>query len=69
MVDAHQDVSGVDVRVRGPEGEYTLRGSYLVGADGESSRVRELAGIGFPGAGSSNCGLVADVGVPLEELP
>ncbi|NED92835.1 hypothetical protein G3I76_73925 [Streptomyces sp. SID11233] len=69
VVDAHQDVSGVDVRVRGPEGEYTLRGSYLVGADGESSRVRELAGIGFPGAGSSNCGLVADVGVPLEELP
>ncbi|MFJ9567899.1 FAD-dependent monooxygenase [Streptomyces fuscichromogenes] len=64
-----QDGSGVDVRVRGPEGEYVLRGSHLVGADGESSRVRELARIAFPGAGSSSCGLVADVAVALGELP
>ena len=64
-----QDGDGVDVRVRGPEGEYALRGSHLVGADGESSRVREGAGIAFPGSGSPNCGLVADVAVALGELP
>ncbi|MEV5985184.1 FAD-dependent monooxygenase [Streptomyces sp. NPDC052051] len=64
-----QDTDGVDVRVRGPEGEYLLRGSYLVGADGESSLVRELAGIPFPGTGASNCGLVADVEVEHDSLP
>jgi 2-polyprenyl-6-methoxyphenol hydroxylase-like FAD-dependent oxidoreductase len=69
VVGVGQDASGVEVRVHGPEGEYTLRGSYLVGADGESSRVRELTGIAFPGAGSSNCGLVADVAAALGDLP
>ncbi|MGW7261762.1 FAD-dependent monooxygenase [Streptomyces sp. NPDC054834] len=69
LVGFSQDASGVTAGVRGPEGEYELRGSHLVGADGESSRVRELAGIGFPGSGSPNCGLVADVEVTLGELP
>ncbi|MFD7034053.1 FAD-dependent monooxygenase [Streptomyces sp. NPDC059917] len=69
LVGFTQDATGVEVRVRGPRGEYTLVGSHLVGADGESSRVRELAGIGFPGSGSPNCGLVADVEVSLAELP
>ncbi|MFB9690924.1 FAD-dependent monooxygenase [Amycolatopsis plumensis] len=35
--------------VRGPDGEYRLDARYVVGCDGARSRVRELAGIGFPG--------------------
>jgi 2-polyprenyl-6-methoxyphenol hydroxylase-like FAD-dependent oxidoreductase len=35
--------------VRGPDGEYPLNATYVVGCDGAHSRVRELAGIGFPG--------------------
>jgi 2-polyprenyl-6-methoxyphenol hydroxylase-like FAD-dependent oxidoreductase len=35
--------------VRGPEGSYRLTAQYVVGCDGAHSRVRELAGIGFPG--------------------
>ncbi|MEU0532388.1 FAD-dependent monooxygenase [Amycolatopsis tolypomycina] len=35
--------------VRGPDGDYHLDARYVVGCDGAHSRVRELAGIGFPG--------------------
>ncbi|MEV6443608.1 FAD-dependent monooxygenase [Amycolatopsis sp. NPDC051716] len=35
--------------VRGPDGEYRIEPRYIVGCDGARSRVRELAGIGFPG--------------------
>jgi 2-polyprenyl-6-methoxyphenol hydroxylase-like FAD-dependent oxidoreductase len=38
-----------DDTVRGPDGEYRLDAKYVVGCDGAHSRVRELAGIGFPG--------------------
>ncbi|WP_328646546.1 FAD-dependent monooxygenase [Amycolatopsis sp. NBC_00348] len=40
----------VDVdTVRGPDGEYRPAAQYVVGCDGAHSRVRALAGIGFPG--------------------
>jgi bifunctional hydroxylase/dehydrase len=61
VIDAQQDRDGVTVIVRGPDGEYQLRASYLVGCDGGASRVRKLAGIGFPGTASSANGLTADV--------
>jgi 2-polyprenyl-6-methoxyphenol hydroxylase-like FAD-dependent oxidoreductase len=35
--------------VRGPDGLYRVNASYLVGCDGARSRVRDLAGIAFPG--------------------
>ncbi|GLY43758.1 FAD-dependent oxidoreductase [Amycolatopsis sp. NBRC 101858] len=35
--------------VRGADGSYRLEARYVVGCDGAHSRVRELAGIGFPG--------------------
>ncbi|MFB6508122.1 MULTISPECIES: FAD-dependent monooxygenase [unclassified Streptomyces] len=63
-----QDESGVTVTVRSADGEYRLRGSYLIGADGENSVVRELAGIGFPGSSQPNCGLVADVEIDFGDL-
>jgi 2-polyprenyl-6-methoxyphenol hydroxylase-like FAD-dependent oxidoreductase len=44
-----QDDGAVTLDVRGPDGDYRLRARYLVGCDGAHSRVRELAGIAFPG--------------------
>jgi 2-polyprenyl-6-methoxyphenol hydroxylase-like FAD-dependent oxidoreductase len=49
VLDLSQDDESVTVDVRGPDGEYRLPADYLVGCDGGGSRVRELAGIAFPG--------------------
>lgn len=56
-----QDGDGVTVTVRTAEGELAIRGRYLVGCDGRDSRVRELAGIPFPGTDPDFHGLVADI--------
>jgi 2-polyprenyl-6-methoxyphenol hydroxylase-like FAD-dependent oxidoreductase len=48
--DQHDD--GVTVHVAGPDGDYDLTTTYLVGADGGSSKTRHLAGIDFPGMSS-----------------
>jgi 2-polyprenyl-6-methoxyphenol hydroxylase-like FAD-dependent oxidoreductase len=45
--DQHTD--GVTVHVAGPDGDYELAATYLVGADGGTSQTRKLAGIDFPG--------------------
>ncbi|MGW4057552.1 FAD-dependent monooxygenase [Amycolatopsis sp. NPDC004747] len=45
----HELVSLDPFTVRGPDGEYRADPEYVVGCDGAHSRVRELAGIGFPG--------------------
>ncbi|ROQ66595.1 2-polyprenyl-6-methoxyphenol hydroxylase-like FAD-dependent oxidoreductase [Streptomyces sp. 840.1] len=44
-----QDDEAVTVSVRTEAGEGTLRASYLVGADGARSAVREALGLPFPG--------------------
>jgi 2-polyprenyl-6-methoxyphenol hydroxylase-like FAD-dependent oxidoreductase len=49
VIGLSQDETGVTVQVRGPDGEYPITAEYLVGADGGSSTVRKLTGIGFPG--------------------
>jgi 2-polyprenyl-6-methoxyphenol hydroxylase-like FAD-dependent oxidoreductase len=43
------DADGVDLEVRGPDGDRHVRARYVVGCDGARSAVRSLAGIGFPG--------------------
>jgi 3-(3-hydroxy-phenyl)propionate hydroxylase len=47
LLDFAEDGAGVDCRVRGPQGDYTLRTRWVVGCDGAASRVRELLGIGL----------------------
>ncbi|MFK0101936.1 FAD-dependent monooxygenase [Streptomyces sp. NPDC091040] len=64
-----QDEFGVSVTVRADEETYELRGSYLVGADGEDSVVRAQTGIAFSGTGPASCGLVADVEIDIQDLP
>ncbi|WP_300643678.1 FAD-dependent monooxygenase [Nocardioides sp.] len=44
-----QDESGVTVQVSGPDGPQTVRGDWLVGADGANSAVRQTLGLGFDG--------------------
>ncbi|WFG47213.1 FAD-dependent monooxygenase [Pseudonocardia alni] len=53
-----QDADGVTVRTTGGA---QVRASWLVGCDGAHSRVRELAGIGFPGVPVVERFLLADV--------
>ena len=49
VVGLSQDDTAVIAEVRGPDGPERLTARYLVGCDGASSRVRDLAGIPFPG--------------------
>src|SRR5918992_1603352 len=49
VVGLHQDDHRVTVEVRGPDGPYEMAAQFLVGCDGGHSRVRDLAGIPFPG--------------------
>ncbi|WP_416566914.1 FAD-dependent monooxygenase [Nocardia testacea] len=45
------DGDGVTLEISGPDGTASVRGRYLVGADGAHSVVRKQRGIGFPGIG------------------
>ena len=49
FLDATQDGSGVTARLETPGGIETVRGSYLIGADGARSVVRHLMGVAFEG--------------------
>lgn len=56
----------VTAEVRGPEGPYRVTARYLVGCDGPRSRVRELAGIPFPGTTYPEINRVGQVTIPDE---
>jgi 2-polyprenyl-6-methoxyphenol hydroxylase-like FAD-dependent oxidoreductase len=64
VVGLRQDDGTVTVDVRGPEGPSTLTARHLVGCDGPRSRVRDLAGIAFPGTTYPEVNRVAVVTVP-----
>lgn len=49
FIDAAQDASGVTARFETPNGIETVRGCYLIGADGARSVVRHLMGVPFEG--------------------
>ncbi|YCK37804.1 FAD-dependent monooxygenase [Actinomadura sp. ATCC 39365] len=62
----NQDDAGVRVDVRGPDGPYQVSARYLVGCDGARSRVRDWAGIGFPGTVYPEVNRLAQVTLPDE---
>jgi 3-(3-hydroxy-phenyl)propionate hydroxylase len=49
FLDATQDADGVTARFETPGGIETVRGRYLIGADGARSAVRHLMGVPFEG--------------------
>jgi 3-(3-hydroxy-phenyl)propionate hydroxylase len=49
FLDATQDGDGVTARVQTSDGVVTVRGLYLVGADGGRSAVRQTMGVAFEG--------------------
>ena len=64
VVGLHQDDDAVTVEVRGPDGPYEVATRFLVGCDGGRSRVRELAGVPFPGTAFPEIERLASVTVP-----
>jgi len=59
-----QDDVAVTAEVEGPDGAYRVSARYLVGCDGAYSRIRELAGIAFPGTTYPEVHRLAEVAVP-----
>jgi 2-polyprenyl-6-methoxyphenol hydroxylase-like FAD-dependent oxidoreductase len=49
LLDWTEEAGSVSARIRDEAGDSRVGAAYLVGCDGASSRVRDLAGIGFPG--------------------
>jgi 2-polyprenyl-6-methoxyphenol hydroxylase-like FAD-dependent oxidoreductase len=64
VIGVSQDDATVTVDVRGPDGTYEVTARYLVGCDGARSRVRDLAGIPFPGITYPEVQRLAQVTVP-----
>ncbi|PSK97236.1 2-polyprenyl-6-methoxyphenol hydroxylase-like FAD-dependent oxidoreductase [Haloactinopolyspora alba] len=58
----HQDDEGVRARFRAPDGARGVaRSTYLVGADGAHSTVRNALGLAFPGEAAVQSVMLADV--------
>lgn len=53
--------AAVQVRARGPEGVHPITARFVVGCDGPRSRVRELAGVPFPGTTYAEVNRLAQV--------
>jgi 2-polyprenyl-6-methoxyphenol hydroxylase-like FAD-dependent oxidoreductase len=65
VVGLRQDDDAVTVEVRGrPHGPYEVAAQFLVGCDGGRSRVRDLAGVPFPGTSLPEIERLASVTVP-----
>ncbi|MGB8403250.1 MAG: FAD-dependent monooxygenase [Mycobacterium sp.] len=60
----HDDAVRLDVD--GPDGPYRIESRYVVGCDGVRSRVRELAGIEFPGVTYPEVHRLATTTMPAE---
>ncbi|MFC4062483.1 FAD-dependent monooxygenase [Planomonospora corallina] len=59
-----QGDDAVTVDVRGPDGPYRTSARYLVGCDGAHSRIRDWAGIPFPGTTYPEVNRLAQVTLP-----
>ena len=66
LVGLESGVDRVTSTIHGPDGDYTIDSTYLVGADGGRSAVRKSAGIAFPGWTTDVVARVAHVSLPDE---
>ncbi len=64
VVGVSQDDAMVTADVRGPDGPYRVTARYLVGCDGGRSRIRDMAGIPFPGTTYPEVNRLAELTVP-----
>jgi 2-polyprenyl-6-methoxyphenol hydroxylase-like FAD-dependent oxidoreductase len=64
VVGVSQDNTAVTAAVRGPDGPHQVTARYLVGCDGAHSKVREGAGISFPGTTYPEVNRLAQAAVP-----
>jgi flavin-dependent dehydrogenase len=64
IVGVSQDDATVTADVRGPDGPDQVTARYLVGCDGGRSRVRDRAGIPFPGTTYPEVNRLGQVTVP-----
>ena len=64
VVAVSQDNAAVTAAVRGPDGPYEVTARYLVGCDGAHSKVRDGAGIPFPGTTYAEVNRLAQAAVP-----
>ena len=64
VVGVSQDDAAVTLDVLGPDGPYRMSARFLVGCDGARSRVRDWAGIGFPGTTYPEINRLAEVTLP-----
>ena len=64
VIGVSQDDATVAADVRGPDGPYRVTARYLAGCDGAHSRVRDMAGIRFPGTTYPEVNRLAQVTVP-----
>lgn len=67
LVSVEQDDHGVTATVNGPEGEYKLRGAFLLGADGARSTVRHQLGVKFEGYTLEQRFLLVGTPVPFDK--
>ncbi|MSO98778.1 MAG: FAD-dependent monooxygenase [Rhodospirillaceae bacterium] len=63
-----QDADGVNILVKTPEGEKTMRGSYVIGAEGANSMVRQTSGLQYGGFTYPEKFLVASTPFPFEKF-
>ena len=59
-----QDAAAVTAEVLGPDGPYRVTARYLAGCDGARSRIRDGAGISFPGTAYPEVNRLAQVTFP-----
>ncbi|MEV6609051.1 FAD-dependent monooxygenase [Kutzneria sp. NPDC051319] len=64
VVGVGQDAAGATVDARGPGGTYRVIARYVVGCDGGRSRIRDSAGIPFPGTTYPEVNRLGQVTVP-----
>lgn len=63
-----QSADSVGLLVQSPEGEKTFRGSYVIGADGANSMIRQSSGLQYGGFTYPEKFLVASTPYPLEKF-
>lgn len=64
---AKQTGDGVEIEVEGRDGRRTVRGRYVIGADGAGSRIRKAMGLGFTGETYPITSLTVAVGYPFDK--